>query len=232
MSFIKSLIPTWNSGAVSGAGSNSKQNIRDWTPPKISKIGELDDCRHHRVSGAGKSFRWNAETLGMVVRAFQQSQTQNDKKRVDVKSLHIEICDYVKTAIISRAMALCKSRAMQQCGITEREFNVIAPVIEEQVTCDFDRMASRWIRMPTVHAVQTKLAQCACLALVDIDDLNDLNDANNHDETRPDYEQASVRRIIQAGRVSNALREVWLNIMTPPPTVETKSKSRGWFRWL
>lgn len=235
MTFIKSFIPTWSSmffSSGSGSDSKTKQNISDWTPPKISNIGELDDCRHHRVSGAGKSFSWDAETLGMVVRAFQQNQnqSQNDKD-VDVTTLHLEICKHVKTTIISRAMALCKSRAMQQCDITEREFNVVAPVIEEQITCNFDRMASRWIRMPTVRAVQTKLAQCACLARVDIDDLNVLNDLNALNDTSNNHDdQANVKKHVQIGRVSKALLEVWLDIMPPPPTVETQSS--GWFGWF
>jgi hypothetical protein len=225
-SFLKSFIPGWTS--MFSSSFVSKQNVRDWTdwtPPKISNMSELDNYRHRRINGTGKSFSWDAETLGLVVHAFQcyQDQDQDQDQEVDVKSLHLEICQHVKTTIVSKAVALCKERAMQQCGITECEFNVVAAVIEEQVTCDFDRMSCRWIRMPTIRAVQTKLGQCACLARADISDLNDEND-----ETRADYEQANVRKIIQTRRISKALREVWLDIMTPP--VETPS--RRWFGWI
>jgi hypothetical protein len=197
-------MPAWNFMFFTW-GSDEQQNTSTWNPPKISDLGELDIYRRN----SNKSFRWNAETLSMVVHAHtQQTQQTQQTQKADVASLHAEICQYVKKTVVSNAMALCKERALSDCGISEREFNAIAPSIEEQVTRDFDSMSYRWIRMPTIRAVQTKLGQCAYLAA-------------NHD--------ALDGSDVGGGkhRVSEALRMVWSEANNTK-----NAKSRRWFQWI
>ena len=171
-----------------------QQNIATWNPPKISELGELDI---YRRTGS-KSFRWNAETLSMVVDAHTQ--------KADVASLHAEICQYVKKTVVSNAVALCKERALREGGMSEREFDTVAPNIEEQVTRDFDSMSYRWIRLPTIRAVQTKLGQCTYLAA-------------SHDA------DVGVKH-----RVSEALRAVWSDANNMKNAKNTQS--RRWFQWI
>ena len=207
MSFLTTLVPGWISNMFTTTNTTSiPQHVSDWTPPKISAMCQLNTYRRSGGVMGCKSFRWDTETLAIIVRAYQKNQLQRKLQiqmddqdqspiQINLTALHLEICQRVKSTIVSKAMALCKERALQ-CGISEREFNAVAPSIQERVVHDFDRMSHRWIRMPTIRAVQTKLGQCKYLTRESGSETSETTTSSN-----------TVRK------VSAAIRDVWDDIM-------------------
>ena len=202
MSIIMSLVPSWISTIFS---SHVPKHVSDWTPPKISQLSQLDSYRRSGGVMGCKSFNWDTETLTILVQAYRNYQLQQNLQRLlqqepeqlDLAAIHFEICQYVKQTVIAKAMTLCKERALQ-CNISEREFNCVAETIQDQIVQDFDGMWHRWIRLPTIRAIQTKLGQCKYLTRIDY-------------ESR--FESDSESSIRPVRKVSANLQEVWSNVM-------------------
>ena len=202
MSFIKSLVPSWISTIFSSPVLQPlTQHVNDWTPPKISQLSQLDSYRRSGGVMGCKSFNWDTKTLTILVQAYRNHQLQHhlqrllqqDPEQLDLVALHFEICQHVKQTVVTKAMALCKDRALQ-CDISECEFNRVAETIQCQIVQDFDGMWHRWIRLPTIRAIQTKLGQCKYLA-------------------RIEYDSESACASMPARTISANLQEVWSNVM-------------------
>jgi hypothetical protein len=129
--------------------------------PSLTQFPELlGSYKRGRVGHC--KFVWTAAELELVSLGFRQFHSSQDDV---VQHLHDLIRSCVKTSVISQAMTECEKAAFLHNNPNLRfNFSSFSRKLHASFQDQFDSIAPRWIRFPSLAAVRCKLRQCAILA--------------------------------------------------------------------